>query len=279
MRNPPKNVPPKGIPQQTPEQETEEASVNQVISSVESLIQNQNIGNDTTTTLFTENFRAQTSQAFVSFVNLTSKGQRRVLFDNCSRKSFVTNYVKEQLKLPVIKSENISIKVFGSTKTNLEKFDVVQLKIQSCSSSNFRIIEAIVVPTICSPLSGQFIELAKNQYTHLNNIQLSDCKVNNSDSQIDILTDADHYWDVMTGEVKRGSTGPVAVKTVLGWVLNGTFQLQSSSQTSVNLCDSHVLKMSTIEQRSICNNKFTRFGKSKTVTKRKTLVCRHLFKK
>ena len=279
MRNPPKNVPPKGIPQQTPEQETEEASINQVISSVESLIQNENIGNDTTTTLFTENSCAQTSQASVSSVNSTSKGQRRVLFDNCSRKSFVTNDVKEQLKLLVLKSENISIKVFGSTKTNLEKFDVVQLKIQSCSSSNFKIIEAIVMPTICSPLSGQFIELAKNQYTHLNNIQLSDCKVNNSDSQIDVLTGADHYWDVMTGEVKPGSTGPVAIKTVLEWVLNGPFQLQSSSQTSVNLCDSHVLKMSTIEQKSICNNKFTSFGKSKTVTKRKTLVCRHLFKK
>ena len=83
MRNPPKNVPPKGIPQQTPEQETEEASINQVITSVESLIQNENIGNDTTTTLFTENSCAQTSQAFVSSVNSTSKGQRRVLFDNC----------------------------------------------------------------------------------------------------------------------------------------------------------------------------------------------------
>ena len=56
-----------------------------------------------------------------------------VLFDNCSQKSFVNNDVKEQLKLPVIKSENLSIKVFSSTKTNLEKLGVVQLKIQSRS--------------------------------------------------------------------------------------------------------------------------------------------------
>ena len=70
--------------------------------------------------------------------------------------------------------------------------------------------------------------------------------MHNSDSQIDVLIGADQYWDFMTGEVKRGSKGPVAIKTILGWVLNGTFQLQSSSQTSVNLCDSHVLKMSTI---------------------------------
>ena len=94
------------------------------------------------------------------------------------------------------------------------------------------------MPTICSPLSGQFTELAKNQYTHLNNIQLSDCNVNNSDSQIDVLIRADHYWDFMTGEVKRGSKGPVAIKTILGWVLNGTFQSQSSSQTSVILFNS-----------------------------------------
>ena len=98
---------------------------------VENLIQNENIGNDTTATLFAENSPAQknmllqTSQTFVSSVNSTSKEQRRVLFDNCSQKSFVTNDVKEKLKLPVIKCENLSIKVFGSTKANLEKFNVV----------------------------------------------------------------------------------------------------------------------------------------------------------
>ena len=161
--------------------------------------------------------KIQTSQAFVSSVNSTSKGQRRVLFDNCSQKRFITNGVKEQKKLSVIKSENLSIKVFGGTKTNLEKFDVIQLKRQSCSSSNFKTIEAIVVPIICSPLSGQFIEVAKNRYAHLNNIQLSD-KVNNSDLQTDVLLGADHYWEIMTGEVKRGSKGPVAIKTVSGCV-------------------------------------------------------------
>ena len=75
--------------------------------------------------------------------------------------------------------------------------------------------------------------------------------MNNSDSQIDALIGADHYWDFMTGEVKRGSKCPVAIKTILEWVLNETFQSQSSSQTSVNLCDSHVLKTSAIEQESI----------------------------
>ena len=63
-RSPPKNVTPKGIPQQTPEQEADKASVNQVISSVENLIQNENIGNDTTTTLFAENFTQRKISCF-----------------------------------------------------------------------------------------------------------------------------------------------------------------------------------------------------------------------
>ena len=83
--------------------------------------------------------------------------------------------------------------------------------------------------------------------------------MNNSDSQIDVLIGAEHYWDFMTGEVKRGSEDPAAVKTILRWVLNGTFQSQSSCQTSVNLCNSHVLKISAIEEKSICNDNFTRF--------------------
>ena len=56
-----------------------------------------------------------------------------------------------------------------------------------------------------------------------NNIHLSDCNVNNSDSQIHAFFGADHY-DFMTGDVKRGSEGSVAIKTILVWVLNGTFQ-------------------------------------------------------
>ena len=103
--------------------------------------------------------------------------------------------------------------------------------------------------------------------------------MNNSDSQIDVLIGAEHYWGFMTREVKCGSKDPAAIKTILGWVLNGTFQSQSSTQTSVNLCNSHVLKIPAIEQKSIRNDKFTRFWEIETVTKRKTLVYRNLFEK
>ena len=72
----------------------------------------------------------------------------------------------------------------------------------------------------------------------------------------------------MTGEVKLGSESPATIKTILGWVLNRTFQSQSSSQTSVNLCISHVLKICAAEEQSICNDNFTRFWKIENSNKK-----------
>ena len=74
----------------------------------------------------------------------------------------------------------------------------------------------------------------------------------------------------MTGEVKRGNKGPPAVKTILRWVLNRTFQPQNSSQTSVNLCNSNVLKISAIEEKSIFNNNFTKFWEIENSNKKET---------
>ena len=72
----------------------------------------------------------------------------------------------------------------------------------------------------------------------------------------------------MTGDVKRGSKVPFAIKTILGLVLNGKFQPQSYSQTSLNLGDSHVLKISATELKSIDNDKFTRFWQIKNSNKK-----------
>ena len=36
-----------------------------------------------------------------------------------------------------------------------------------------------------------------------------------------MLIGSDYYWDLATGEVCRGESGPVAINTRLGWVLSG----------------------------------------------------------
>lgn len=52
---------------------------------------------------------------------------------------------------------------------------------------------------------------------------------------------SDHYWKLVTGETMRGSGGPTAIQTRLGWVLSGP--MEGLSQThAVNLVSTHTLR-------------------------------------
>jgi len=56
-------------------------------------------------------------------------------------------------------------------------------------------------------------------FSHLAGLQLADA--NDSTQQIDVLIGSDHYWSVMTEETIVGDSGPIAVKSKLGWLLSG----------------------------------------------------------
>ena len=57
---------------------------------------------------------------------------------------------------------------------------------------------------------------------------------------IDLLIGSDVHWDVVTGEVIKCDSGPVAVATRLGWVLSGPVE---SGKTNVSLNPSHAIKV------------------------------------
>ena len=62
---------------------------------------------------------------------------------------------------------------------------------------------------------------------------------------IDMLIGSDYYWQLVTGSICRGSSGPVAVHTKLGWVLSGPSSLGDHTQCSMNLSVTHVLHSET----------------------------------
>ena len=64
---------------------------------------------------------------------------------------------------------------------------------------------------------------------------------------MDILIGSDQYWRMVTGEVKRGESGPTALHTRLGWVLSGPIESSTHDHDpSVNLVSStHVLRCAT----------------------------------
>ena len=65
------------------------------------------------------------------------------------------------------------IKTFASSEPTLQNIEVVEVKIDDVENSSFKIINTLVVPLICTPLSDQCGSIPKNQFD-LKYLKLSD---------------------------------------------------------------------------------------------------------
>ena len=75
----------------------------------------------------------------------------------------------------------------------------------------------LVVPMICEPLVGQPVSECIEGNPHLASLELADLAKNGSSLTVDILIGADYYWEVVTGRVCKGESGPTGIHTKLGW--------------------------------------------------------------
>ena len=73
----------------------------------------------------------QTARASVLDLDNKNSCNTRILFDTKSQRSFITEYVRKRLRLKTVRTEKISISVFGDSKEpRLENLDVVEFKIK-----------------------------------------------------------------------------------------------------------------------------------------------------
>ena len=99
-------------------------------------------------------------------------------------------------------------------------------------SGNTLAVAGHTVPIICSPLSHQSVQFAQRTYPHLADIVLPEC-----DSE-DSLEVQDQYWNVVSGQIRRGNSGPVAMNTIFGRTLFGPVDKAPSVDTHlVNLIE------------------------------------------
>ena len=119
---------------------------------------------------------------------------------------------------------------------------MIKLAIKTKDGTNL-VLPFLAVPTICEPLSGQPIAIAKERFRHLSNLELADHGCVKGSLEIYILIGADHYWKLVTRKVAHGTTGPTAIHTVLGWVLSGPVPNISGHEAALNLISAHALKV------------------------------------
>ena len=98
-----------------------------------------------------------------------------------------------------------------------------------------------VTPMIYKPLVSQPIASFLTDSQHLASLDLADYSSGEASLEVDILIGSDFYWDFVTGGVSRGTRGPVAIHTKLGWVLSGPALGDGAAQCSANLVPHHAV--------------------------------------
>ena len=162
-------------------------------------------------------FLLQTAATYAKGFNDSSPVPVRILLDSGSQRSYVTTALKERLKLAPLKTETLNLNTFGDDRFTKQRCDLVKLSLHG-KEDNVE-VSALCFPKICSPLSAS---LDVSRYPHLQGLDFTDASmVDGSQPNIDILIGSDFYFEVLTGEVVRGDSGPVAVNSKFGWVVSG----------------------------------------------------------
>ena len=189
----------------------------------------------------------QTAKMTVFKPNSSSSGARevRAVLDTGSQRTYLTQEIAKELQLTASRSEHLRIQTFGKTEGEDSNCQVVEIAIKTHKNGPLK-IEALVVPLICDPLSSQPTRRAREQHPHLRGLYLADYSREDDKLPIDILIGSDWYWSLVTGNTRRGKTGPIAIHTKVGWVLSGPTEVPNTTKAANLLVrTTHLLKIHT----------------------------------
>ena len=159
----------------------------------------------------------------------SSKSTRvKILFDNGSQRSYVTDNLKSRLGLKSMKKEMLHLNTFREKTFRKQKCDVLTLPLEDVNEETSRVC-VLSFPTICSPIPSR---VDANNYPHLHGLKLAD--YSDSEDSIDVLIGSDYYWDFVTSEIVRGDFGPTAVNSKFGWLLSGPTEAVINQQKAGN---------------------------------------------
>ena len=136
----------------------------------------------------------------------------------------------------------MAIKAFGSNHEKSVRLNEYQVCLKSTNNDTSFYFKVLAVPTLCSPIGGQKIDLAVNQHPFLRELQLAD-NGQGDKREVDLLIGADIYWKIVTGETRKDdNSGLIAINSGLGWIISGPVRSDDKS-CSINVTTSHVMKL------------------------------------
>ena len=139
--------------------------------------------------------------------------------DGGSQRSYITSSAREALHLRTTDRKRLAVAAFGSKRMEPRLCTTVRVKVRAKAGETTR-VDLFVVPHICEPITYQLLAECVKLFPHLAALELADDQIGES-REVDILIGADFYWCFVTGEIRWGEKGPVAIHTTLGWILSG----------------------------------------------------------
>ena len=140
----------------------------------------------------------------------------------------------------------MTIMTFGSTEERPQTCQFVTVGL-ALNVGRMKHLTLVTVPLICEPLNCQPVSFSQENFEHLAGLDLADSSDGRSRLEIDILIGSDQYWELITGEIRQGNFGPVAIHTELGWVLSGPAASPTQDQPSTCLV-THALRVDNLPQ-------------------------------
>ena len=176
----------------------------------------------------------QTAQAVVCNHDNGKRLRVRILLDNGSQRSYISEDVCKKLGLKSLGKHCLNLNTFGSGKVARKHCEVVSLDLET-SSGEVVNISGLTYLVVCSPIPSK-VDIT--EFSHLQGLQFGDNTFDGADDNIDILVGADQYFDIVIGDSIRGEEGPVAIRTKLGCVLSGSTGNPGGegNAVSMNLC-------------------------------------------
>ena len=165
-----------------------------------------------------------------------------ILFDEGSQRSFVTSDVAAKLDLKPETQEAISLSTFGGNTSSVKRINTATVYLETIQEETIP-IHVIIVPTIAAPLTT-YTGANVRDLPHLRGLTLAHVNVDDSPFTVDILTGANHYWDVVGNEVIKGP-GPTAAKSKIGYLLSGPLSKGNHSES----LNSSILSVATEHQQ------------------------------
>ncbi|GFS32505.1 integrase catalytic domain-containing protein [Trichonephila inaurata madagascariensis] len=136
-------------------------------------------------------------------------------------RTFILKEVSQELKLPIVRNETLSVYSFGADEAQEKIYDVVKIRLENRDQPSLNIeIEALVTDKISATnLPAPETNIPK-VYKQLKSLQLADSN-EYKENKIVILIGSDFYFDVVTGRIKRLNNKLVASETIFGWCIQG----------------------------------------------------------